>query len=79
VRDTAFHGVTTYSNLVTNNAANGIFYDRATAGNDIYGNTARANGAFDCRDNSTGGGTSGTANNWWGNGGPRSLPPGICE
>jgi Right handed beta helix region len=49
-----------------------------TAAVTVTGNTAVDNGEWDCRDDSSGSGTDGTANTWTDNLGVDSLPDGIC-
>lgn len=56
----------------------GIYFGPATNGNQIRGNTASGNGNLDCEDDSTGAGTSGTANTWVNNDGVTDDPDGIC-
>ncbi|MCX5608494.1 MULTISPECIES: nitrous oxide reductase family maturation protein NosD [unclassified Streptomyces] len=66
-------------NIVSDNAGDGIRIDAGgNGGNTIRSNAARRNGMLDCRDNTSGTGTDGTANTWTGNIGPNAAPPGIC-
>jgi hypothetical protein len=44
----------------------------------ITGNVAALSVSTDCRDETTGGGTAGTANGWTGNTGATSFPTGLC-
>ncbi|WP_410808842.1 nitrous oxide reductase family maturation protein NosD [Micromonospora sp. 067-2] len=44
----------------------------------VTGNTALTSVSTDCRDETTGGGTAGTANNWTNNTGVTSFPAGLC-
>jgi nitrous oxidase accessory protein NosD len=49
------------------------------ANNLIKDNEAEDNAGYDCRDDTTGGGTAGTANTWRKNEGKTSLPSGLCK
>ena len=73
-----FAAVTARNNTLTNNSGDGILFGAATNGNQIRFNTATGNLPFDCEDQSTGSGTSGTANTWAGNNGNTDSPDGIC-
>ncbi|WP_345637848.1 hypothetical protein [Rugosimonospora acidiphila] len=44
----------------------------------VTGNVARGSVSTDCRDETTGGGTAGTANTWTGDIGVTSFPAGLC-
>jgi hypothetical protein len=44
----------------------------------VTGNTTAGSVSTDCRDQTTGGGTAGTANSWTGNTGATSFPTGLC-
>ncbi|MEV6651019.1 right-handed parallel beta-helix repeat-containing protein [Streptomyces sp. NPDC051219] len=83
------HGISVAANSLTNsvisrnsasdNAGDGIRIDAGgNGGNTIDSNVARRNGMLDCRDNTSGTGTDGTANTWIRNIGPNAAPPGIC-
>lgn len=65
------------ANSVEDNAGAGIDAQRSTL-NVFQSNEARGNGSVDCRDDSQGGGTLGTANTWADNEGSRSSPQGLC-
>ncbi|MGP3920748.1 hypothetical protein [Nonomuraea sp. 10N515B] len=68
-------------NNVARNGQDGIHIDNGTgnSGNVIRFNAARLNAAFDCHDETTGGGTLGTANTWLRNRGTTSSPAGLCR
>jgi len=51
-------------NVAEHNRRDGIRVDADSTGNRIEGNRLRFNGEFDARDDSTGSGTAGTANQW---------------
>jgi len=83
--------VTTEGNTVKNNGlaacdpgvdpgcgTDGIHYGPLTHGNLIDSNKVLGSLTFDCRDLSSGSGTSGTANTWSNNTGVTSSPPGLC-
>jgi hypothetical protein len=57
----------------------GITADNSTSSNTISYNKASGNGMFDCEDDSTGGGTAGTANFWITDFGQTENRPGICK
>jgi hypothetical protein len=65
-------------NRSTSNDQQGLLVDAQSTGNDLRANDARSNDGIDCQDNSSGGGTAGTANTWTANRGLESLPAGIC-
>ncbi|MEU7605299.1 right-handed parallel beta-helix repeat-containing protein [Streptomyces sp. NPDC041003] len=66
-------------NIASGNAGDGIRIDAGgNGGNTISFNVARGSGMLDCRDNTTGTGTGGTANTWIRNVGPNAAPPSIC-
>src|SRR5690348_468992 len=73
------------SNHVTGNGAalfgsmDGIHLDMNSSNNEVLDNQASNNVNLDCHDQSTGGGTAGTANTWQGDHGGTSVPVGICE
>lgn len=56
----------------------GILLDGDNAGVTIKGNRVGGSTVFDCRDNSTGTRTAGTADTWTANVGLRSQPRGLC-
>jgi hypothetical protein len=60
------------------NAADGIRLSAGDFGNEVSENSMRGNGMFDAHDESTGGGTAGTANTWTNNNCKTSSPPGLC-
>lgn len=70
-------------NDVRENGRDGIRIEDTTtpgnAGNLFWNNHAHGNLAFDCRDQTTGVGTAGTANTWQHNKGKTSSPPEICR
>lgn len=70
------HGMLT-RNLLFSNGVFGIDVD--TGGNTFTSNIAFSNPVLDCLDETTGGGTAGTANTWIGNQGSTSFPAGICS
>ena len=77
--------VTVRNNTLNNNGVespgehrDGIRFGPDTDGNQIRANTANGNAEFDCHDESTGTGTSGTANVWANNDGGTDQPNGIC-
>jgi hypothetical protein len=81
-------GIFLYNNVVgtqvTNNSSTqndftGITADSTTSSNTISSNKASGNGMFDCEDDSTGGGTAGTANFWIKDFGQTESPSGICK
>jgi parallel beta-helix repeat protein len=61
------------------NGVDGISVDSASEGNTIARNEMDANAEFDCRDDSVGGGTAGTANLWINNEGDTENRPGLCD
>jgi Right handed beta helix region len=67
------------NNSSTQNEFTGITADSTTSSNTISYNKASGNGMFDCEDDSTGGGTAGTANFWIKDFGQTENPPGICK
>ena len=84
-----FAAVTVRNNTLTNNGVggfdgtggdhgDGIRLGPLTNGNQIRFNTATGNGEHDCHDESSGAGTSNTANTWAGNNGDDDVPDGIC-
>jgi len=50
-----------------------------STGNTIKSNQAKSNATFDCKDDSVGTGTAGTANTWLNDKGVTSSPAGICK
>ena len=79
-----FAAVSARNNTLRNNGVgpdaprDGIFFGSLTNGNQIRSNTASGNGNRDCEDDSSGSGTSGTANTWTNNNGGTDDPNGIC-
>jgi parallel beta-helix repeat protein len=73
-----FAAVSARNNTLRNNGVDGIFFGSLTNGNQIRSNTASGNGTFDCEDDSSGSGTSGTANTWTNNNGGSDDPNGFC-
>lgn len=67
------------SNRSDNNGVDGLHADAASAGNTIRDNTMIQNTEFDCRDDSVGAGTAGTANVWTDDKGRTENRPGLCE
>jgi Right handed beta helix region len=67
------------SNRSGGNGSDGLHADAASAGNTIRGNTMIENAEFDCRDDSVGAGTAGTANFWIDDKGRTENRPGLCE
>jgi hypothetical protein len=72
------HVVEAFENDFTNSQVDGISMGSATRGNLLRQNEAIGNDGFDCRDESTGGRTAGTANRWRNNSGGTDSPDGIC-
>jgi nitrous oxidase accessory protein NosD len=66
-------------NTTNKNGENGILADANSSQNTIQSNRAQGNTAFDCRDDSTGSGTAGTANFWIQNSGNTQNRPGLCK
>ncbi len=73
-----FAAVSARNNTLRDNAVDGILFGSLTNGNQIRSNTALGNVNFDCEDDSSGSGTSNTANNWTNNNGGTDDPNGIC-
>lgn len=73
-----FAAVSARNNTLRNNGVDGIYFGPVTNGNQIRSNTASGNVNFDCEDDSSGSGTSGTANTWTNNNGVTDDPNGIC-
>jgi len=69
-----------FGNTVENNGQDGIYLDGAdvNGSNQLFDNTAEGNTRFDCHDDTSGGGTAGTANLWFHNTGILSQPQGLC-
>jgi hypothetical protein len=72
-------GNSVFRNTVRNAGNDGIYFGPDTSENLINTNNAKFSGNFDCHDESTDGGSQGTANTWTNNIGPVSDPPGICR
>jgi len=67
-------------NVARDNRFNGLRAEADAQGNLIVDNTAFGTAAgHDCRDDSTGSGTAGTANTWNHDEGQTSMPAGICR
>jgi hypothetical protein len=73
-----FAAVSARNNTLRDNVVDGILFGSLTNGNQIRSNTALGNVNLDCEDDSTGSGTSGTANTWTSNNGASDDPNGIC-
>jgi parallel beta-helix repeat protein len=74
-------GVIVQNNRTTGAAEFGVYATDTTSGNTFTGNAAggtSGDGNFDCRDESTGSATAGTANTWTTDTGDASSPEGIC-
>jgi parallel beta helix pectate lyase-like protein len=75
----ATSGATVRHNAATDSTIyNGIFAKADASGNEFIGNFASGNAQLDCYDQSTGGGTLGTANTWASNVGTTSFPVLLC-
>lgn len=66
------------TNVIATSTDVGILLDADNAGVTVTGNRIAASKVLDCRDDSRGGGTAGTADTWRGNQALRSAPAGIC-
>lgn len=66
-------------NVIRNVIDYGIYLRSVTSENEITDNDVAGSGSFDCRDESSGPGTSGTANDWLRNLGATSSPAGLCH
>jgi len=66
-------------NETFDNVDDGLFADSDTADNEFKDNRSFGNGEHDCHDDSVGGGTAGTANEWKGNRGNTQNRPGLCK
>jgi parallel beta-helix repeat protein len=66
-------------NMFQGNGDKGIWVRTGSGGNTFQNNDARGNTGVDCQDDTTGGGTSATANTWVNNKGNESMPAGICK
>jgi parallel beta-helix repeat protein len=67
------------NNQAKDNGSNGFFAGSDTSSNTFQDNQASGSGTFDCRDDSVGAGTGGTANSWLNDKGQTSMPSGICQ
>ena len=67
------------NNQAKDNGSNGFFAGFDASNNTFQDNKASGSGAFDCRDDSGGAGTAGTANFWLDDKGQTSQPTGICQ
>jgi parallel beta-helix repeat protein len=72
-------GASLQNNQAKDNRSNGFFADINTSGNSFQNDQASGSGMFDCRDDSVGSGTAGTANSWLNDHGDTSSPAGICH
>ena len=78
-------GVLIDANITNSNVFDGLRAHNDATGNTFHGNKSSSNGTepgkngHDCHDDSTGGGTAGTANTWKDNQGVTQTPPGICK
>jgi hypothetical protein len=72
-------GVLIDKNVLNSNVFDGLRADPGATGNRFEGNKASSNGSHDCHDDTTGGGTAGTANTWKDNEGNTQTPEGICK
>lgn len=79
VTDSEQGAVSVYRNTVRHAVLDGIFFGPASGANLIDSNSSRFSGGFDCEDQSTGTGTSGTNNTWTHNVGDTSSPSGLCH
>jgi parallel beta-helix repeat protein len=61
------------------NGDDGLRVDAGSSGNQLVSNTLLGNAEFDCRDDSTGTGTAGTASTWLSNFGRTQNRPGLCR
>lgn len=72
-------GVLLKGNKAANNATYGFYADSGTSNNTFRDGKASGSGVFDCRDESVGAGTAGTANFWLNVKGATSSPPSLCK
>lgn len=72
-------GVLIDHNVTNSNVFDGLRADPGATGNRFEGNKSSSNGSHDCHDETTGGGTAGTANTWKDNQGVTQTPAGICK
>jgi hypothetical protein len=79
ITDSVAAAVSVFQNTIRHAGLDGIFLGSATNQNFVNSNSARFSTNFDCEDQSTGTGTSGTANTWTNNVGTSADPPGICH
>jgi len=79
ITDSVAAAVSVYKNTIRHAGIDGIFLGPATTQNFVNSNSALYSANFDCEDQSTGTGTSGTANTWTNNVGNSADPPGICH
>ncbi len=68
-----------FKNSVYGSELDGILVVADTSGNLILHNTVYGSGEHDCHDDSTGTGTAGTTNTWYGNRGVTQNRPGLCR
>ena len=69
---------TIHGNLSAANGLDGFHVDALSADNTLEQNVMLGNGEYDCRDDSEGAGTAGTANTWRRNWGQTENRPGLC-
>jgi Right handed beta helix region len=80
VDDDALVNSTIKNNKTNGNATFGIDVHVGNTDNSIKNNNFKNGGANnDCQDDSSGGGTAGTANTWKNDKGKTASPPGICK
>ena len=72
-------GATISGNTITNSSHVGLWMQAGATGGNVTGNSVAATAGVDCQDDSTGDGTSGTANDWTANTGVTSSPAGLCS
>jgi hypothetical protein len=74
-------GLSIRDNVATTNRFNGLRGEIDTMQNTLADNRADGTltGGYDCRDDSVGGSTAGTANTWSHDQGQTAKPPGICK
>jgi nitrous oxidase accessory protein NosD len=74
----SLNGGTIRGNVVVGSDPDGIFTESGNTGNVFVSNTVRNSRTIDIRDESTGGGTAGTANSYTDNRCDTSDPSGLC-
>jgi nitrous oxidase accessory protein NosD len=68
-----------HRNRTFNNNRDGLYADAGSTSNFFNQNRSGDNGEHDCHDDSTDGGSAGTANAWFANEGATDSPGGLCE